>query len=231
MDNYICIDGVKVLLNDSQISELRAILEKKETKKSSLFERQSYGDEYYFINSIGEVGSSCDFTYDYDLTRYNNANYCTDEELLDQRALEEILARRLWRYSMEHDGDKIDWSSNKSKYVIYYNAENGLFYTTNNVISQAINTTYFIDRKTAVDAIEMVIKPFMKEYPSFKSYRTCYAQTEKESNMKVYVTYTYNKVIDVPDDATDDEIRDICAAEAPRGDYDEFSWEKYDKLF
>lgn len=225
MDNYICIDGVKVLLNNSQISELRVILEKKETKKDSSFERQKYGDEYYFINSIGEVGSSCDFTYDYDLTRYNNANYCTDEELLKQRALEEILARRLWRYSMEHGGDKIDWSSNKSKYVIYYDAENGLFYTTNNVISQAINTTYFIDRKTAVDAIEMVIKPFMKEYPSFKSYRTCYAQTEKESNMKVYVTYTYNKVIDVPDDATDDEIRDICAKEAPREDYDRFSWE------
>ena len=179
MDNYICIDGVKVLLNDSQISELREIFEKRETKKNSPFERQKYGDEYYFINSIGEVVSSCDFTYDYDLTRYNNANYCTDEELLDQRALEEILARRLWRYSMEHGGDKIDWSSNKSKYIIYYNAENGLFYTTNNVISQAINTTYFIDRKTAVDAIEMVIKPFMKEYPSFKSYRTCYAQTRK----------------------------------------------------
>lgn len=225
MDNYICIDGVKVLLNDSQISELRMILEKKETKKNSPFERQKYGDEYYFINSIGEVGSSCDFTYDYDSIRHDIANYCTDEELLDQRALEEILARRLWRYSMEHGGDKIDWSSNKSKYVIYYDAENGLFYTTNNVISQAINATYFIDRKTAVDAIEMVIKPFMKEYPSFKSYRTCYAQTEKESNMKVYVTYTYNKVIDVPDDATDDEIRDICAKEAPREDYDRFSWE------
>lgn len=179
MDNYICIDGVKVLLNDSQISEMRVILEKRETEKKSPFERQKYGDEYYFINSIGEVGNSCDFTYDYDLTRYNNANYCTDEELLDQRALEEILARRLWRYSMEHGGDKIDWSSNKSKYVIYYNAENGLFYTTNNVISQAINATYFIDRKTAVDAIEMVIKPFMKEYPSFKSYRTCYAHDSK----------------------------------------------------
>ena len=231
MDNYICIDGVKVLLNDSQISELRAILEKKETKKSSLFERQKYGDGYYCITSNGEVRDACESGDSFDSVHYDNANYCTDEELLDQRALEEILARRLWRYSMEHDGDKIDWNSNKSKYIIYYNAENGLFYTTNNVISQAINTTYFIDRKTAVDAIEMVIKPFMKEYPSFKSYRTCYAQTEKESNMKVYVTYTYNKVIDVPDDATDDEIRDICAAEAPRGDYDEFSWEKYDKLF
>lgn len=172
MDNYICIDGVKVLLNDSQISELRAILEKKETKKSFLFERQSYGDEYYFINSIGEVGSSCDFTYDYDLTRYNNANYCTDEELLKQRALEEILARRLWRYSMEHGGDKIDWGDGQRKYVIYYDTENGLFYATTNAVSQAINTTYFVDYETAVNAIKEVVEPFMKEYPDFKSYRT-----------------------------------------------------------
>ena len=179
MDNYICIDGVKVLLNDSQISEMRVILEKKETKKNSPFERQKYGDGYYCITSNGEVRDACESGDSFDSVHYDNANYCTDEELLDQRALEEILARRLWRYSMEHDGDKIDWSSNKSKYVIYYNAENGLFYITNNVISQAINTTYFIDRKTAVDAIEMVIKPFMKEYPSFKSYRICYAQTRK----------------------------------------------------
>ena len=33
--------------------------------------------------------------------------------------------------------------------------------------------------------------------------------------MKVYVTYTYSKVIDVSDDATNDEIADICAEEAP----------------
>ena len=179
MDNYICIDGVKVLLNDSQISELRAILEKKKTKKSSLFERQSYGDEYYFINSIGEVVSSCDFTYDYDLTRYNNANYCTDEELLRQRALEEILARRLWRYSMEHGGDKIYWSDGQCKYVIYYDAEDGLFYTTSNTICQTINTTYFVDRETALNAIKEVVEPFIKEYPGFKSYRTHSARDSK----------------------------------------------------
>ena len=172
MDNYICIDGVKVLLNDSQISELRAILEKRGTKKSPLFERQRYGDEYYFINSIGEVGSSCDFTYDYDSIRHDNANYCADEEILKQRALEEILARRLWRYSMEHGGDKIYWSDGQCKYVIYYDAEDGLFYTTSNTICQTINTTYFVDRETALNAIKEVIEPFMKEYPGFKSYRT-----------------------------------------------------------
>ena len=180
MDNYICIDGVKVLLNDSQISELRAILEKRKTKKSPLFERQKYGDEYYFINSIGEVGSSCDFTYDYDLTRYNNANYCIDEELLKQRALEEILARRLWRYSMEHGGDKIDWSNNQqSKSVIFWDVADSSFYITNNVGCQTINTTYFVDRETAMNAIKEVIEPFMKEYPDFKSYRTHSARGSK----------------------------------------------------
>ena len=95
MDNYICIDGVKVLLNDSQISELRAILKKREAEKNSPFKRQYCSDKYYYITSNGEVGISFEAGCGGDLTRHNNANYCTDEELLRQRALEEILARRL----------------------------------------------------------------------------------------------------------------------------------------
>lgn len=171
MDNYICIDGAKVLLNDSQISELRAIFEKREAKKNFPFKRQKYGDDYYFISSKGEVGIFTDFAYDSDSIRYDNANYCTDEELLRQRALEEILARRLWRYSMEHDGDKIDWSDSQRKYVIYYDPRDGLFYTTCNTTCQTTSTVYFVDRETALNAIKEVVEPFMKEYPGFKSYR------------------------------------------------------------
>lgn len=180
MDNYICIDGVKVLLNDSQVSELRATLEKREADKNSPFKRQKYGDGYYYIASIGEIDVSFETNCDGDSVRHDNANYCADEELLKQRALEEILARRLWRYSMEHGGDKIDWSDDQCKYAIYYDAEKGLFYTTNNVTCQTTNTTYFIDNKTAVSAIKEVVEPFMKEYPGFKSYRTCYANSKGE---------------------------------------------------
>ena len=172
MDNYICIDGVKVLLNDSQISELRAILEKKETKKNSPFKRQGHGDKYYYINNSGAVSNAYELGGSFDSVRHDNANYCADEELLRQRALEEILARRLWRYSMEHGGDKIDWSDDQRKYAIYYDTENGLFYTTSNVTCQITNTTYFVDYETVMNAIKEVIEPFMKEYPSFKSYRT-----------------------------------------------------------
>lgn len=180
MDNYICIDGVKVSLNDSQISELRAIFEKRETEKNSPFKRQKYGDDYYYINSSGKVGIITDFTYDSDLTHYNNANYCIDEELLKQRALEEILARRLWRYSMEHGGDKIDWSDGQSKYAIYYDTGIGSFYITSNVVCQITSTTYFVDRETALNAIKEVVEPFIKEYPDFKSYRTCYTNSKGE---------------------------------------------------
>ena len=120
MDNYICIDGVKVLLNDSQISELRAIFEKRETKKNSPFRRQGHGDKYYYIATIGKIDASFETNCDVDSVRHDNANYCIDEELLKQRALEEILARRLWRYSMEHGGDKIDWSNKQQgKFAIF----------------------------------------------------------------------------------------------------------------
>lgn len=175
MDNYICIDGVKVLLNDSQISELRAILEKRETEKNSPFKRQKYGDGYFCITSNGEVRDACESGDSFDSVHYDNANYCTDEELLDQRALEEILARRLWRYSMEHGVDKIDWGDGQSKYAIYYDTGIGSFYITSNVVCQITSTVYFVDRETAMNAIKEVIEPFMKEYPSFKSYRTHFA--------------------------------------------------------
>ena len=175
MDNYICIDGVKVLLNDSQISELRAIFEKREAEKNSPFERQGYGDKYYYIASIGEVSGARESGNSFDSVCHDNANYCTDEELLKQRALEEILARRLWRYSMEHGGDKIDWSDGQSKYAIYYDTGIGSFYITSNVVCQITSTVYFVDRETALNAIKEVVEPFMKEYPGFKSYRTCSA--------------------------------------------------------
>lgn len=179
MDNYICIDGVKILLNDSQISELRATLEKREVEKNSPFKRQKYGDGYYYISSNGEVDIFTDFALGCDSIHHNIANYCTDKELLKQRALEEILARRLWRYSIEHGRDKIDWSnSQQDKFAIFWDAANGSFYITNNVGCQIINTTYFVNREIAINAIKEVAEPFMKEYPGFKNYRTSSAQLE-----------------------------------------------------
>lgn len=44
--------------------------------------------------------------------------------------------------------------------------------------------------------------------------------------MLVWATYTVNRVVEVPDDASDSDITEACAVEAPF-DYDEVTWEGY----
>lgn len=45
--------------------------------------------------------------------------------------------------------------------------------------------------------------------------------------MLVWATYTVNRVVEVPDDAKDSDITEICAAEAPC-DYDEMVWDYFE---
>ena len=51
--------------------------------------------------------------------------------------------------------------------------------------------------------------------------------TRKENNMLVWATYTVNRVVEVPDDAKDSDITEVCAAEAPC-DYDEMVWDYFE---
>ena len=44
--------------------------------------------------------------------------------------------------------------------------------------------------------------------------------------MLVCATYTVNRVVEVPDDASDSDITKACAAEAPC-DYDKVIWYSY----
>lgn len=164
MENYICIEGKCAELTPEQL-ELLGI----KVKEKSPFERVERHDTFYCIGSCGEVNSLLELNDKTDETLYSTANYCTDKSLMEQRALHETLNRLLWRYSMEHDGDKIDWSDgSKDKYEItYYHHENkfeGWGYRS----MQSICTPYFYTKEIAQNAIKEVIKPFMKEHPEFK---------------------------------------------------------------
>ena len=169
MENYICINGKKAELTEEQLKALGI-----ELPKPSPFERvcnhanEFY--EYYFINSYGVVSSAVDRGYSTgsggDDWRYKAANYCTDKTLLEQRALHETLNRLLWRYSMEHDGDKIDWSDSSTKCRIYY--ERGEYALVNNYKENAIGTVYFHTNEIAKAAIKDIIEPFMAAHPDFK---------------------------------------------------------------
>ena len=72
---------------------------------------------------------------------------------------------------MEHDGDKIDWSNgsqNKFEIDFTHYREEDCFEVTAYSITQNICSVYFASEETAFDAIEEIIKPFMKAHPEFK---------------------------------------------------------------
>lgn len=73
-------------------------------KTSNPFERVKEGESFYLIGSNGDVMMHKENSLCFIEKYHNCANYCTDAELLQRRALYEKLERRLWRFSMENGG-------------------------------------------------------------------------------------------------------------------------------
>ena len=155
MENYIVINGKKVELTKEQVRQLGI-----EVEKESPFERVQKGERFCYISYGGDVFTDFDVKSVSDDKAYAVANYCTDKNLMQQRAWFETLSRLLWRYSMEHGGNEIHGIN----YVIYKDGENYRI--------QCICNGYlqpgFVDLQTAEDAINRIIIPFMAEHPDFK---------------------------------------------------------------
>lgn len=155
------IDGRRIELTDAQVEELL------KGKEESCFNRRKSNQRYYSISHQGKIVEEYEHETVIDLNLYNVANYCADKELMEQRALHEILDRLLWRFSMENDGDKIDWSNKfQGKYKIYQNKINKKFYVESNYETKS-NAIYFYSLKIANRVIKEIIEPFMKEHPEF----------------------------------------------------------------
>lgn len=112
MENYIELNGRKIGITDKQSVEILEALDKILTPEKSPFDRE---DNYYAICQNGIVSYFRDFNDRINIDGYENANYCTDEELMKQRAFYEKVERNLWRFSMENGGSG-DW-------VIYYDTK------------------------------------------------------------------------------------------------------------
>lgn len=161
-ENYIVINGKKAELTPEQLKALGI-----EVKKPSPFEMGEEDSEYYFITSYGVAMKSTMRKDGIDDLRHRVANYCTDESLLLQQAYRETLNRLLWRFSMEHDGDKIDWSlRSKRKWKVKFSS--GVWTTEWNIDDIVLGSVYFISQEVAEQAIEEIVKPFMESHPDFK---------------------------------------------------------------
>lgn len=164
MTNYICINGKKAELTEEQMKALGI-----ELPKANPFKRAGERTAFYYITNKGKVEYGVEIKDFHCNELYKAANYCTDREILEQRALNETLNRLLWRYSMEHDGNKIDWSNyNIGKHYIYYDCREKNFKVSMRKEIFDINAIYFYNANIAKNAIEAIIKPFMKTHPEFK---------------------------------------------------------------
>lgn len=161
-ENYIVINGKKAELTPAQ---LKALGLEKEIKNP--FERAE-GQKFYFIDKGGSISDTLDEYWCADNEMFEVANYCTDREMMEQRALHETLNRLLWRYSMEHGGREIDWSNRDDAYRIAYDytARRWEPYLSRDV--RTFGTPYFATMEVAYSAIVEIIKPFKEEHPDFK---------------------------------------------------------------
>ena len=162
-DNYIMLNGKMVPLTEEQVA---ALLGGKETacEKVDPFERKMLR-RYFCIENNGEVFDDNDNMGITDGERYNVGNYCSDKEMMNQRALHETLNRLLWRYSEQHGGDA-EWNKENGHY--YISVRNGTVQASGAYFYGKIDgTIYFKDIDTAQAAIEDVVKPFLAEHPNF----------------------------------------------------------------
>ena len=160
-ENYIVINGKRAELTKGQLEALGI-----ETKKATPFERAKKGNIFYGISDLGGIYSWHEHGGVLQDDLFNVANYCTDKELMQQRALSETLNRLLWRYSMEHDGDKIIlnhcWGL---KCDMLNNGD--IICEAYELWGHILGECVFYSKAIAQSAIKEIVKPFMKQHPEF----------------------------------------------------------------
>lgn len=161
MENYLMLNGKRVDLTDEQIEKLGLKIEKEDCFKR-------LGDIYFRIMDTGNIEWVQDHFKPWDDERYKIANYCTDKSLMQQRAYHETLNRLLWRFSMQNDGDKIDWEDvNQAKYFIVAEDNSNETFSIQHIVMLKSQDIYIYSEAIAKRAIGEIIFPFIYEHPDF----------------------------------------------------------------
>lgn len=168
MKNYIVINGREAELTKEQLEKLGI------KTVTSPFDRPEGHNIFYNIGPDGKIYNNYEskkvaLYNDY----YTVANYCTDEKLLKQRALHETLNRLLWRLACENSELENEWDSSPKQrnchyhYYIYWNQYNNLFDISKHYMIKCEGIVYFPSYDIAKQALENIVKPFIKEHPDF----------------------------------------------------------------
>lgn len=174
MENYIMINGKKIVLTEEQVAQLR------NTDSASYMPSRfnpcdrTKGSYWYCMadrkSPISvEISDNLDM---FDNEMYdNNANYFNDEGFAMYVALNQLLYRKLLQYA--YNNDIIDKRSRDDSYQHYYIVQRTVdgknITTVNYTWSDTLPcTVYFRTEEGAQKAIDDVVKPLMDKYPAFR---------------------------------------------------------------
>lgn len=159
MENYIVINGKKAELTEAQLKQLGI-----EIKKGNPFERIN-GKTFYVIAEDGTLPDFKEDGSDLDEKFYENGNYCTDKDLMRQRALHETLNRLLWRFACENGELENEWDGENYHFEVFFDEDKQEFKAQYRVTTHTFGP-FFRTKGDADKAIE-IIKEFIKAHPDF----------------------------------------------------------------
>ena len=161
MDNYIVINGKKAELTEEQLKQLGIEVGKK--RNNPFNDRSKVDDIFYYITSDGVRLDDDD---DYNADMITAANNFNDEDFANQIYLHELLNRKLLKYAYDHEAEDCEWNNKNEHYYIYFDSTKYHYDIKTNQYYRSQNI-YFSKAEVAKQAIEDIIKPFMKEHPKF----------------------------------------------------------------
>lgn len=174
MENYIMIDGKKIVLTEEQVAQLRSTGSVSQVQSRFNPCDRTKGSYWYCMNDRKSL-ISVQTRDDHDLSDneiYNDlANYFNDEGFAMYVALNQLLYRKLLQYA--YNNDIIDKHSKDDSYQHYYIVQRivggknitAVNYTWCDTLPC---TVYFGTEEGALKAIDEVVKPLMEKYPAFR---------------------------------------------------------------
>lgn len=174
MENYIMLDGKKIVLTEEQVAQLR-----NGDSASCMPSRFNPCDRtkgsYRYCMGDRKSPISTEIHDDHDLFDNelydDNANYFNDKDFAMHVALHQLLYRKLLQYA--YNNDVIDEHSRDDSYKHYYIVQRivdgknitTVDYTWGDTLPC---TVYFRTEEGAQKAIDDVVKPLMDKYPAFR---------------------------------------------------------------
>ena len=172
MTDFIYVDGVEYEPDKELIDLIKNHANSrldKDDKDDNYFERQADRNYYYYIGIDGKVQEDIEMSTTFDDDLYKIGNYCANKELLKKRAAEETLLRKMWRFSLTHDGDKIDWNNEDTKkWYLGFDSKRrrGVMVSFVNTLRQT-GVIYFNSREVAEEAKKEFGKEFEEVYENY----------------------------------------------------------------